>query len=335
MSPQARPFLPCVIAAALLAGCESGVEPEPPVEPAPEYAITPLAATADADSSWTTAINEHGAITGVICSEACRPVVWVDGDAVVLSEGAGAALGLNDRGDVVGTVGQEAVLWSDDTMEILRSATDGPHPDSRQDFAFDIDDAGTIVGGWIPTGVRHPHLQGFVVRNGGLEDFPFTPQAIGRDGRIVGHHFLNAAHPLPQVWIEGEVVELAPDAGHAYDISDDGTVVGFVHIDGSQAFRWQHGELLLLGSLPGFDRSSANAVSAAGTIVGLSYSLVHDDRRATLWRDGEMGDLTELLDDAGWVVEEARAINGDGVIAAIGRRDGSGPRQAIVLTPLQ
>jgi uncharacterized membrane protein len=334
MTPQVHPFVPLFLATTLLAGCKSGVEPEPPVEPAPEYAIAPLSATADADSSWTTAINEHGTVTGVICSGTCRPVAWVDGEAVVLSGGAGAARGLNDRGDVVGNVGREAFRWTDGEMEILRSATDDPHSDNRQDFAFDIDDAGTIIGGWIPTGVREPHLQGFVVRDGEFDDFPFTPQAIGRDGRIAGHQFVNAAHPLPQAWIEGEVVEVAPAAGHAYDIAEDGTVVGFVHIDGSQAFRWREGDLHLLGSLPGFDRSSASGVSSRGMIVGVSYSLMHDDRRATLWRDGRVLDLNELLDDDEWLVEEARAINGDGVIAAVARRLGSGARRAVLLTPL-
>jgi probable HAF family extracellular repeat protein len=76
-----------------------------------------------------------------------------------------------------------------------------------------------------------------------------------------------------------------------------GGIDGSLHFV-SHAFKWQDGEVIDLGALPGADNCSvATSINANGEIVGRSENGVVDpltgvkDFRAVLWKDGEIRDL--------------------------------------------
>lgn len=203
---------------------------------------------------------------------------WVIRDLGTLG-GAGEAVALNERGQVVGWSSlqrerspRHAFLWQSGKMR-------------------DLGTLGRDLGG----------------------DMPSLSAAVGIDerGLVVGNSSVDQNSPVSYafVWRGGQMTALAPGGGlsSADAISDRGQVVGWRGDDlgygRGRAFTWQNGQLRSLGVLPGRAHSWARALNERGEVVGESYSV--DDAqdgmqvktRAFLWRSGKMIDIGVLPGD--------------------------------------
>ncbi|MCC6889859.1 MAG: VCBS repeat-containing protein, partial [Hyphomicrobiales bacterium] len=133
------------------------------------------------------------------------------------------------------------------------------------------------------------------------------PSAVSQDGStVVGVGFVNepgnaeAFRARPFVWSGGTMSEISRpcspsnpnDGGEAYGVSANGSViVGQYQCNGAsspQAFRHSGGSTALLGFLAGHNRSSANSVSADGSVVvGSSLNYPQGNTmRAFRWAGG-------------------------------------------------
>jgi probable HAF family extracellular repeat protein len=108
-------------------------------------------------------------------------------------------------------------------------------------------------------------------------------------------------------------------------INDKGQVVGSSYLAGGQnnrAFLYKDGKMTDLGTLGGTS-SEAKGINKSGQVVGWSDNS-SGERRAFIYDSTNgMKDLNDLIPaDSGWTIEEARAINSNGQIAANGWPDG-------------
>lgn len=131
---------------------------------------------------------------------------------------------------------------------------------------------------------------------------------------------------------EGDVIDCHdPSLGRlsiALDLNAGQEVVGLVDF---QAFRWTPDEgMVLLGTLPGYQLSRANAINAAGVIVGESsrdpsppFDL-QSESVCTLWETpGAPVDLhTRVSNGEGWELRSCLGITDTGVLAGRGRLHG-------------
>lgn len=267
------------------------------------------------------AINSDGAIVGFVAGEngTAHAVLWVDDELVDLGTLGGDssyALDINDEGQIVGwsasqpgTFDQRAVLW--DGQEIIDLGALG---EGGRSVAYAINEEGVIVG----------------------------YSTAGPDGD-------EPAPMLAVIWEEGELTELPSLGGAdamAYDVNDDGVVVGasttgegeFFYGVGTHAVIWEDGEATDLETLEDGERSSAEAINSDGVIVGMSAvepgesTGEEGENHATIWIDGEIFDLNELIPaDSEWVLEWAYDINDEGVIVGSGWLDGE--RRGFMLVP--
>lgn len=239
--------------------------------------------------------NHHGVLNVQMVSHA---FIWETGRRVDLSAGSpsfSAAYGINDTGQVVGQADAQAVLWQNGHIEQLRGLG------GKVSSAKAINSGGQVVGDSLLPGGIGPHA------------------------------FLSSA---------GETRDLGTlggGASQAYGINNNGQVVGWANIAAGDrhAFLWQDGKLKDLGTLGG-SHSAAFGVNDAGKVVGSSAidseGMETEVDHACLWQGGAAFDLNSLIPaEAGWVLEEATAINDRGQIAGSGEIDGS--EHAFLLTP--
>ena len=128
------------------------------------------------------------------------------------------------------------------------------------------------------------------------------------------------------LWNNGTVTDLGTLGGtssYANGINDSGQVVGISNIHSNMethATLWSNGTVTDLGTLGGIG-SAAFGINASGQIVGYAYTSGNGPPHATLWSNGTVTDLNSLLNastvSAGWVLNEAHAINNSGFIAGI------------------
>ncbi len=85
----------------------------------------------------------------------------------------------------------------------------------------------------------------------------------------------------------------------------------------SSGFLWDNGNLINLGSLGG-TQGDALSINESGQIVGFS-NLASGVAHATLWQNGQLSDLNDLLvNGTGWVLNQATGINESGQIIGFG-----------------
>jgi probable HAF family extracellular repeat protein len=110
---------------------------------------------------------------------------------------------------------------------------------------------------------------------GTLERRPSHAYGISGDGNVVvgwykGYNGMEKPFRwTPEAGMEKLRLPFNRSAGVAYAVSDDGAVVvGTTGAgQGAEAFRWENGESIALGMLPGHESSDARAVSADGRVV--------------------------------------------------------------------
>lgn len=272
------------------------------------------------------------------------------------------AFGMNDRGQVVGAAIGDHITRVADTGQFLgkrriRRAvvwTRGSAREIGPGEARDINNSGQVVYQSGPSG------SGFLWEDGKkparltdeLGRATTRVHAIADSGTVVGE-FSRDGDRAPFTWIRGRFTLLAapvrgPYHAEARSINREGHVAGVGADKDGEACLWAHGratflgtrngafEVGALGQHAGFHHSAAYGINDRGQIVGTANASDRGlgDIRAILWHAGKLCDLNDLIDEkSGWLLEEARAINGRGLICGSGSLNGR--RRAFLLTPRQ
>jgi probable HAF family extracellular repeat protein len=219
---------------------------------------------------------------------------------ILPGDDVGAALGINNRGQVVGYCSGPALnhpfVWENGLLTELRRPGTSPNGQARA-----INDAGEIAG---VTGITNVAFQATVWNK------DRQPIEIG-----------NLGGPSP--------------LSLAMDINNGGQVVGWSLTDPGaegiqRAFFWDKGVMLDLGTLGGL-HSIAYSVNSSGQVVGIALNAL-DQSRPFVWEDGRMFDLNDLIIPApDTVLTSAYHINNRGCIS--GAAAVRGVTRGFLLTP--
>lgn len=294
--------------------------------------IIDLGVVAGDITSYPTAINNAGQVAGFTTGALDTHAFFYSNGVMTLIPTSGTqsrAFAINGAGEVVGTDGQNAFLFSNGVLHNLGSLGGGVAE------AHGINNTGEIVGGAVvlPAGVVHP----FVYRDGKMIEMQ-PPAGHGRytlasgvndAGQIVGLSY--QLYGPPQAFVDnGEgPVTITANIGNsntqAFAINQLGQIAGVATAANSfqHAFLYTNGQMADLGLLPGMLHSEASAMNDFGEVVGVSWHGVID--HAFLFRNGTMIDLNTLLpENSGWTLEGATAINDAEQIVGYGIHNGQG-----------
>ncbi len=230
------------------------------------------------------------------------------------------AEGLNNNGDVVGVcvypdrnVLHTAFLWQQGVLFNLTANTD-----RRIERATRINDSGQIIAGSALFQTRddfrfieHPETRNAIKFVGTVRiNWTVTLRAINNKGQIIGWAHIPVETPvdagLPRhirrsfLWEDGMFIDIVAEDGdffQAYDINDNGVIVGSAH-DGDRwaAYSLANGTRTDLGSLG--DHTVPTAINENAEVVGeASVGSRNDEGDAAyhgfLWKNGEMIDLDQ------------------------------------------
>jgi probable HAF family extracellular repeat protein len=201
--------------------------------------------------------------------------------------------------------------------------------------ARDIDGAGVVVGaiytrqpvetcdsatGALPARWVGESLEVLPLPAGAIEGWA---EAINDNGVIVGWVATEETEYAARWWPSGRIdvlPALVADPGVeissvANDVDASGRVVGTMTWSTetdtrTQAFLWDQGATLMLGSLSGGNAFAAG-INARGQIVGNADLVLEQTQRAFLWQDGATIDLWWLPET---IASNASAVNDAGVV---------------------
>jgi probable HAF family extracellular repeat protein len=265
---------------------------------------------------------------------------------------ASYAYGINNAGQIIGT--SRTLPTPDDADERAVRFNPGAAPADLGlgdgSNANDIGPGGEIVGGLIAGIDYHAFVR---AASGAVTTFalpsPYNEYsearavAVGANGAtyVAGYSgglsgdsgFLRTA--------DGSVLPVGHAApaqpyGYAWDVNANGAVVGegFNAANQYHAFLWQNGATTDLGTLPGYDSSSALGINDRGEIVGRVEPPegTPGTTRAFVYSRGVMRDLNTLIPpNSGYLITEARAVNNSGAIAAFGFNPAGATRGFLLL----
>ncbi|MEO6035572.1 MAG: hypothetical protein ABIQ35_09985, partial [Verrucomicrobiota bacterium] len=306
--------------------------------------------------STVSAINNLGQIAGVLNTNGGYRAVLYGGSWTNLGTLGGSssfAQGLNDALLVVGrsrlTNGKvnRAFLWTPGGTNGV--ATNPQMKDlgtlgGTAAVAEDINTAGQITG-YAQTGSddhAFRYSDGTMTDIGNLLPSNHNSYASGINdaGHIVGTDYNSAFNKATAFLYNGSTATVLPFPGwtnsYGQAINNNGQIVGYVSDSANtvnHAFRYST-SFVDLGTLGG-NFSYAFSINNSDIIVGGSYTDANNlIYHAFICMNSSMMDLNTLLDasGAGWVLNEARAINDGGQIAGIGMLNSE--RHAFLLTKL-
>lgn len=336
----------------------------------PQYSIVDLG-TLGGTVSYASGISADGTIAGAakLSSSVLHGALWTGDGIVDMGEPAeyvvSRAVAVNVAGQVAATgegspQSYGAYRWDSGVWTPL-----GTLPGRAESIAEDIDAAGRVVGRSLTLGAGDGGA--FLWDNGVMIDLgtlggAANAYAINDAVQIVGRSQINLPEGGQQhrafVWEDSMMTALPPLSGEdhsaAYDINDDGDVVGtswhvsipsFLAVE--QATMWQDGgaQIVDLGPTPGPDRcaigypyftsNAARALNNSGQVVGDAMCVGAGAAQAAfLWEDGVMFNLNDLIPpDSDWDLLSARDINDAGEIVGIGINP-DGELHGWLLTPV-
>ena len=315
----------------------------------PRYSLTLIDSGQPESYFVPRALNDHGEVAGQLARfdgevAGRRPLRWTPAAGTTLLRGfdglsavGGYAVGINNAGQVVGTVNSQAALWSPGSD----FATDvAPWPSA----VGGINDAGVIAGVQIDSAGPS---RAFRRRTDGTLQYLSDPRLIdtgvgpiNASGHAAGLGMTNEElrRQVAFVWApDGTVTPLpglvggAESFGGIFGINDQNWVIG---AQGDQAILWRPGQgALLLGGLPGLSSAAAESINNAGMVVG--NTIQEGQSRAFVWTPAGGGRvLSSLLNEtgAGWQLIQASDVNDRGQIVGLGIYQDR--PQGFVLTPI-
>lgn len=290
-------------------------------------------------------VNDKGEIAGTTFNlSAQHAMVYRDGALKDIGGfppgGWAAATAINNSGQVTGwsTVqGDDAIpgyafLYNGGALQNL-GALGGQYSGG-----YGINNRGQVTGlAQLADGTIHAFLYsgGTMQDIGSLGGTLASGTAINDQGNVAGFSYLAgnvARHAF--LYQHGEMKDLGTlggDFSSAQGINSKEEVVGYSYLSTNaflrRAFLYSGHKMQDLGTLAGGE-SIAYGIDDKGQVVGGS------DGSAFLYSGGVMHNLNDLLDSsgAGWVIEEAFAISGEGMITGRGRLNGRA--RVFVLVPL-
>jgi probable HAF family extracellular repeat protein len=242
----------------------------------PEYTVEKLILPPDSNFyHGMAAMNNHGQITATFIStfasesKPLRAVLWDQGKYTLLgtlqNEGASAAFGINDSGQVVGWSdvkggNQHAFVWEQGTMRDLGTA-----PSFPCSAATAINRQGWIVG------------RSYTPSNGAYWSWP--------------------SHAT--LWKEGKIYDLGvPDGcinSRATGVNNKGQITGWATDKKEQmtAVLWENGKWIDIGKRSGDDVSSGNAIDNSGYVLGTTGNS-NIAMRGSIWKPNGVLKLSTL-----------------------------------------
>jgi probable HAF family extracellular repeat protein len=241
--------------------------------------------------SFAQAINSSGDVAGYSTYNYppmlnSHPVVWVQGKVHDLGTLPGSnnaqAMGINDRGEVVGFSVPDAFLWTEQQgMQDL-----GTLPGGASSQALGINNGGQVVG---VSDVKGGNTLGFVwTKSTGMQALPALPDGF---------------------------------SSSANGINDRGLVVGgsSAGYDNNFAVLWtQNHKAVDMGVLPGQGWSTAFAINNRGQVVGWSGYRAFIWTASKGMQD--LNDM--IPNNSGWLLMAAYGINDHGQITGQGNING-------------
>jgi probable HAF family extracellular repeat protein len=319
--------------------------------PAPEYfyEVVDLGALASSGSvgSRGLGINNQGVVIG---SSWVNPYYehafsYSNGQLTDLGTLATGSypLGINDGGVVVGWA------WTAGSIDYKAFAyINGQMQAGMFNSRYhDINNSGDIVG-WMKNSLTGNNLHAVLISNGKTNDlgslgtsFKHSEAwAINNEGEVVGFSYISSATRRAFLYSGGYMQEIGSLGGNhskATGINDFRRIVGYSDTADAgitHAFLHSNGEMIDIGTLPGYSLSFAQGINNSSQIVGYVSNPPGNPARAFIYSNGEMRDLNELIDTRlGWVLKSATAINESGQITGSAINP-SGFTRAYLLTPL-
>jgi probable HAF family extracellular repeat protein len=300
----------------------------------------------DLGTGVANSINDAGQVVGSLRGTA---TIWNGTKPIALSTlpgGIGSvAQGINNAGEVVGTTytatNSIATVWKGTTPTALSTL-----PGGTGSVGWGINNAGRIVG--YSHGANQSQSTA-VFWNGITPTTLDSPagstysQALGINqlGQVASYN-TGIADYFTTLWNLGRPTVLNTLPGgigsQAYSINDTGTAAGVTLAAGGSyviATIWNGTKPIALSTLPGKATGYAYSISNKGQVVGFSASPPSNvDEHATLWENGTILDLNQLLDASGngWTLQVAYGINNVGQIVGAGINP-QGQSDAFLLTP--
>ena len=279
-------------------------------------------------------VNNQGHVAGWYkdSSSKLHGFVWKPSGLTDLGMHTSAA-DINDAGMIVGWAGSSPsrpVYWEGGVRYDLPLLGSGVYADpqainnSNQIVGYARDDNGSDLHAVI--------WEGGIVSKLAPAIGESRAHAINDAGIAVGQlHSATAA-----IWQNGQTTNLGVFGGgsaSAWDINEQGHVVGIWNDNGHRGYIWHDGVMTDLGLPPGDSELFTYAINEDIEIVGIAEI---DDvgERAYRWSDGQLMDLNDVIPQGGdLLLETAYDINDLGQI--VGRcRDGAGQYHGYLLTPV-
>jgi probable HAF family extracellular repeat protein len=224
-------------------------------------------------------VNDDGVVVGSSDSSVGvrRAVVWRDGRIVDLGLGDdvdSSASAVNRHGVIVGSTELLGNRLGEARAFIWRNGriTHLSNLGGHVAWAVAVNDHDWVVGS-STTKNGQPHA--FVWRSGVMTDlgaFPGRYQSsqaydVDNDGRIVGRATVDGMNTVPVMWDESGIKRLTDRLGRATGINSQGQVTGGL-ATGAESFIWSRGQLTVIGPVEDEMYVQTHGIDRDGRVVG-------------------------------------------------------------------